>query len=536
MMGWGLASDQTSPMLVLVRMSREVLLGVASFCAACGPGQDLVLAIPDLELALIYTETAGGAVVAEVVRSADLPFRESLLDDAALVAVVHVDLSRLAGRLPDLEFDRAGETFTRIGVPSPDPGLNEEIDGRVFRPVSIPDDAETWAAHLGGGGGDGFTVDQAILGQVRRNVSLMVPTSRESCPSPMGPLRTFADVPDAYVIGARRIAPDRILLNGVRRLAVVRRGGELIDSISAIDQVPGGEFAQFSGMELDPRPGPGGLQHVWAATCSSVGDIDRTCVDGTARLLEFEVGPEGFGEVRTTTVMASGSGLLGLTSDGVGRLLIVRGATSFSLLEGEPPILVPFPAPEVASASRRPDRVVRTEDPLHPFLVGYKSSVSLLDWAERQWQTWVVTDTEVVSSYALDSAVDPSSGELEIWTGGNRGRLFRRLPGEPSFSRIDPFFPLALSPCANAERHAKDDYGDAYLDGDAAYLILATCSAAVRVRRGDLCASTLIEPGLVPEVSITHPMRVMSLDRGFVSMLRRLEQGTRIYELPVGDP
>lgn len=417
-----------------------------------------MLVDPALELAVLYVEGEGVPTTVEVIRpSSSEAVRRRLSEGATRVAVASFDPASLAAVVDDFEPGRIAQLSARLRSPPPAAGPAELIEGGVFRAAALPEGTIIRSAALGDGAADPFTTDEEVAARVRATVTLLVPSSLEPCAPPNGDLRVFANVPDEYVVGMRWFTEDLILVHGVVRLLLVRRGEGPVAFLEAADLTPGPrEVARFGWFALDPRPLPNGHATLWASACSSTSMTIRDCVEGSGRLLRLEIGADGFSSVRTATVVTSGPGYLEPVVDALGRVLLINGPSRFHTLEGDPPVFTALDAPPVGPENVHPDSAVATDDLARPFLVSFKSTVHLLDWQARRWVTWPVGGVEIVATYGLTSALDPVTGDLEIWTAGSRGRMSRKLAGRDEFVRVDPVLPLRLAACANAERRAVD--------------------------------------------------------------------------------
>ncbi|MCC7386562.1 MAG: hypothetical protein IT384_32285 [Deltaproteobacteria bacterium] len=517
------------------------LSAVLSGALACDKAPELVLVDPEIDLAVLYVESGGVPISVEVIRpSSTEAERRKLASDATLAVVVPLDATGLATEVEDFEPGRIAELAVRLAPPPSVPGPAELIDGRVFRAAALPVGAAILSARLEGGGAR-FTPDAEAALRVRGAVTLLIPSSVERCAPPDGGMEIFADLDDRFVIDLAWITEDLLLVHGVVRLVLVRRSVGPVAVLDSHDFVPSApELARFGLLAVDPRTRPDGRSTVWASACSSATTLARDCAVGTARLLRLEAGPDGFSNVRTATVVPTGPGLIEPAVDALGRVLLAYGYSRFFTLEGDPPVMRPLDPPPIAADSPHPDSIAPTADLARPFLIGFKSSVHQLEWESRTWRTWAVGGLERIATYALASYLDAGATDLEIWTAGTHGRMFRKPAHRNEFERIDPVLPIRLAACANAERHAVDDIVDVELDREVAYVAMGRCSAAVRIRRNDLCASTISESEGPAASTIVSPMQVAALRFGRVAFVRLSETetgtgtgtGSRIFEIP----
>ncbi|MCK6551076.1 hypothetical protein L6R52_34895 [Myxococcota bacterium] len=140
-------------------------------------------------------------------------------------------------------------------------------------------------------------------------------------------------------------------------------------------------------------------------------------------------------------------------------------------------------------------RIVATSDAARPHFVGEDTGQLFLgDALAERWEIFLRGDRLNDRRYYGLAADDG-----ELWAVGPKGTLFRSLEGV-AFAPLEVQLPPSAYACGSAAVEGglprlTRTMTDVQLDDDAAYLLLAECSGVLRVRRSDLCATTIAAEG-----------------------------------------
>lgn len=438
--------------------------------------------------------------------------------DALLVAI---RVEHLAVGLPGFEPSRLAEVRVEIAPPPAQPVRRAEgLVPRVTMAVRLP--PETSVLRIAPEGGrEALAADHPGRTAVLEHLTLVLPEDPERCRNPVArPLTAYAGAPNAVgplvnhdwgamrLNRAGRVDDDRVVVAGVLALYVVERGQVVSDPgpgrprrhFFHWELVQPSSRAIIEAVAVDPIADPDGTRGVlvvgrWSSL--EAPEVDR----GFA--VELPLGPEGFEEVRPS-LLTDATPLRGAAIDPEGRAVIVGdGSILFERTRGG--VWRQRALPPLASSERDVGRrVAATGDPRRPFVASTRARLHVYDAARDDWSSDFITGIEDdFQAYGLAGGVE--GGELDLWAGSTRGRLFRRGPREWQPVNLSP--PPRYHPCdpngAPTQPELTRRVEGLAMGGGYLYAVVDRCTGVLVVRLADLCASLLTIEG--EEAQVRNP-------------------------------
>lgn len=430
-------------------------------------------------------------------------------DDVIYVELTAADLS---AALPTFVPERIAESAVEIRAP-PAGAPYASLDRPYARRVRIPATAGAYTVCPGYQTRDQLeAADPADVELLSERLTLVLGVDPDRC-APSIALRPFGDEPnvirdaDGFLVDRiyRSVwvpgmggGPDRAVLAVGAQLAIVPAGGNALGATFTSTRGPSTRFplvgaddpcctdGQFSGLAIDFDPARPDRRRLIAAGSGHRRDRPSELV---GVVLEMELTEAGFEHVRTATIIENADfrdvaiTSLGATAiNGLGGLSLVFDRESSALRRRD----VPDP-----TASWN---VVPTDDRRRPFLAGATNRLYLFDPETGTWIEERIVEPGLTPLLAQSLASVFGEG-LELWAGGNLGRLFAGSPGS-GIQRFRVDYPPSFLPCADPESGLEGivsirDFLSSTIAGGYLFATIAKCTAPIAIELATGCATVL---------------------------------------------
>ncbi|MCC7380476.1 MAG: hypothetical protein IT384_01500 [Deltaproteobacteria bacterium] len=509
--------------LAAVRIGSAAWLVLAPL-AACGENGTLVFASGDADLTMILVEIDDQPATVELAFSTPEAIRRAVPENASGLSLAALRFRDLAA-LPGVDPSRVSGVRVRLGRPPDDAMAVEQQDVEVFRLVAIPSASDIHSAVLRGRTPQ-LTPDPERSERMRASVTLLLPALRESCPP--ATLRSFArlSVPTVHLV--HRVAEDLVVLLTRRALFLVRRGGEVLATVTATEA---GLTDTLSFASLNALPSPAaGPWSFWAGTCPS--DGSGGCVPGQWEVLRLELDPRGLRSIETATVFGANKSLK-LVGSGFGSAFAYLDSGHMYWMDAEPFAVQALTPPGGVTAAQVIDGIGRTDDRARPFLLALTDHVYVVQRSGSDWPSWTLEAPDTARTFVAAGAHDATTGDFELWAGGSAGIMYRKPAGARVGSRLPLALPPRILPCAGSPTQLAFDVSSIRVTRRDVFVAIEVCSAAIRIRRDDLCVSTMAEDDHQPRPSRIETLRLGQASFGWLTVWRQTTEALVVLETPV---